>query len=83
LGSNPANRAGLSSAAEKVRDAKLLFNDVTLKMMPYGVNVPLVTQGSQIWNLTIPTMIQNVLTKTMTPQQAAANAASQIQQIMK
>jgi maltose-binding protein MalE len=33
--------------------------------------------------LTIPTMVQNVLTKTMTPQQAAANAASQIQQIMK
>jgi multiple sugar transport system substrate-binding protein len=82
LGSNPANKAGFSSPAEKVRDAKLLFNDVTLKMMPYGVNVPLVTQGSQIWNETIPSMIQNVLSKSMTPQQAAANAASQIQQIM-
>jgi multiple sugar transport system substrate-binding protein len=82
LGSNPANKAGFSSPAEKTRDAKLLFNDVTLKMMPYGVNVPLVTQGSQIWNETIPAMIQNVLTKAMTPQQAAANAASQIQQIM-
>ena len=82
LGSNPANKTGLSSSSEKIRDAKLLFNDVTLKMMPYGVNVPLVTQGSQIWNETIPAMIQNVLTKAMTPQQAAANAASQIQQIM-
>jgi maltose-binding protein MalE len=82
LGSNPANKAGFSSAAQKIRNAKLLFNDVTLKMMPYGVNVPLVTQGSQIWNETIPAMIQNVLSKAMTPQQAAANAASQIQQIM-
>jgi multiple sugar transport system substrate-binding protein len=82
LGSNPANRAGFSSAAEKIRNAKLFFNDVTLKMMPYGVNVPLVPQGAQIWNQTIPTMIQNVLTKAMAPKQAAANAESQIQQIM-
>ena len=82
LGSNPANRAGFSSAAEKIRNGKLLFNDVTLKMMPYGVNVPLVAQGSQIWNQTIPAMIQNVLTKSMTAKQAAANAESQIDQIM-
>jgi hypothetical protein len=32
--------------------------------------------------VTIPSMIQNVLTKSMTPQQAAANAESQINQIM-
>lgn len=82
LGSNPANKAGFSSAAQKTRDSLLLFNDVTLKMMPYGVNVPLVAQGSQIWNETIPSMIQNVLTKSMTPQQAAADAQSKIQQIM-
>lgn len=82
LGSNPANKAGFSTPAEKTRNALLLFNSVTLKMMPYGVNVPLVTQGAQIWNETIPTMIQNVLAKTMTPKQAAANAESQINQIM-
>jgi multiple sugar transport system substrate-binding protein len=82
LGSNPANKAGFTSAAEKTRNARLFFNDVTLKMMPYGVNVPLVPQGSQIWNQTIPTMIQNVLTKAMSPKQAAADAESKIQQIM-
>jgi multiple sugar transport system substrate-binding protein len=82
LSSNPGNRAGLTTSAEKVRDGKMFFNDVTLKMMPYGVNVPLVAQGSQIWNETIPSMIQNVLTKAMSPAQAAANAESQIQQIM-
>jgi multiple sugar transport system substrate-binding protein len=82
VSSNPANRAGLTSGAEKIRDAKLFFNDVTLRMMPYGVNVPLVPQGSQIWNVTVPSMIQNVLAKTMTPAQAAANAESQINQIM-
>lgn len=82
LSSNPGNRAGLRTAAEKLRDAKMFFNQVTLQMMPYGVNVPLVAQGTQIWNQTIPTMIQNVLTKAMTPAQAAANAESQIHQIM-
>lgn len=82
LGSNPSNRAGFNSAAEKIRDGKLLFNDVTLKMMRYGVNIPLVAQGAQIWNQTIPSMIQNVLSKSMTPKQAAANAESQINQIM-
>jgi multiple sugar transport system substrate-binding protein len=82
LSSNPGNKAGFNTAAEKIRDAKLFFNQVTLQMMPHGVNVPLVAQGSQIWNETIPTMIQNVLTKAMTPAQAAASAESQINQIM-
>ncbi len=82
LASNPGNKAGLTTSAQKMRDAKMFFNQVTLKMMPYGVNVPLVAQGTQIWNQTIPTMIQNVLTKAMTPAQAAANAESQINQIM-
>ncbi|MGH3166443.1 MAG: ABC transporter substrate-binding protein [Trebonia sp.] len=82
LSSNPGNKAGLNTAAQKTRDAKMFFNQVTLQMMPYGVNVPLVAQGSQIWNETIPTMIQNVLTKAMTPAQAAGNAESQINQIM-
>lgn len=82
LASDPGNKAGLTTAAQKMRDAKMFFNQVTLQMMPYGVNVPLVAQGTQIWTQTIPTMIQNVLTKAMTPAQAAANAESQIHQIM-
>lgn len=82
LASNPGNKAGLTTATQKMRDAKMFFNQVTLKMMPFGVNVPLVAQGTQIWNETIPTMIQSVLTKAMTPAQAAASAESQIHQIM-
>ncbi len=56
------------------------FNDVVFKMLPYGVNVPLVTQGAQIWNTIIPAMIQQVLSGKSTPKEAAANAAaSQVQ----
>jgi multiple sugar transport system substrate-binding protein len=82
LGSNPGNRIGYHSVAQQQRDKMLLFNDVTLKMMQYGVNVPLVAQGAQIWNQVIPSMIQRVLTKQMSPKDSAAQAASDVQQIM-
>ncbi|MDQ2831131.1 MAG: hypothetical protein M3Y74_19045, partial [Chloroflexota bacterium] len=71
-----------ASAAQRQRNKLLLFNDITLEMMTYGVNVPLVAQGAQIWSQTIPSMIQRVLTKQQTPQQAASQAASEIQGIM-
>jgi multiple sugar transport system substrate-binding protein len=82
LGSNPGNRQGFNSPEEKDRDKLLLFNDVTLKMMSYGVNPPLVAQGAQIWNAIIPTMIQNVLLKKLSPKDAAKDAAAGIKQIM-
>lgn len=82
LGSNPGNRQGFNSSIEKTRDKMLPFNDLTLKMMPYGTNVPLVTQGAQIWNYTIPNMIQSVLLKKSSAQDAAKEAAAQIKQIM-
>jgi len=82
LGSNPGNRQGFHTQAEKQRDSMLLFNNITLEMMTYGVNVPLVAQGAQIWSQTIPSMIQRVLTKQQTPQQAAAQAGTEVQGIM-
>jgi multiple sugar transport system substrate-binding protein len=82
LGSNPGNRQGFNSAQEKERSKLRPFNDLPLKMMPYGVNIPLVAQGAQIWNGIIPTMIQNVLLKKMTPKESARAAADSIKQIM-
>jgi len=82
LGSNPGNRQGFHTQAEKQRDSMLLFNSITLEMMTYGVNVPLVAQGAQIWSQTIPSMIQRVLTKQQTPRQAAAQAGTEVQGIM-
>lgn len=82
LGSNPGNRQGFNSSVEKTRNKMLPFNNLTLKMMQYGTNVPLVPQGAQIWNETIPTMIQQVLLKKASPQDAAKQAADQMKQIM-
>ncbi|SRR5579871_651369 len=83
LGSNPANRVAEHAPAQKERDKLLLFNDVTFEMIQYGVNVPLVAQGAHIWNETIPTMIQKVLLKQTSPQQAAAEAAADVRQVMR
>lgn len=83
LGSNPGNRQGLKSQAQKQKLPKMPFNDVTVKMMPYGVNVPLLAQGAQIWNTIIPDMIQAVLTKQRSPQQAAAEAESNIKGLLR
>ena len=60
----------------------LPFNDLVFEMLPYGVNVPLVTQGGQIWNNTIPGMIQQVLAGGVSPKDAAAAAAAKVKQMM-
>lgn len=82
--------AGSEASTEEARNAPfeqevskgLPFNDLVFKMLPYGVNVPLVTQGAQIWNTIVPMMIQQVLTGKSTPKEAAANAASQVKEMM-
>jgi multiple sugar transport system substrate-binding protein len=83
LGSNPANRQAEHAPAQKEREKLLLFNDITIEMMKYGVSVPLVSQGARIWNETIPTMIQKVLLKQMSAKQAATEAAAEIRQAMR
>ena len=83
LGSNPANRAADNAPAQIERNKLLLFNDVTIEMVKYGVNVPLVAAGAHIWNETIPTMIQKVLLKQSSAQEAAAAAAADVRQAMR
>ena len=65
------------------RNKLLLFNDVTIEMVKYGVNVPLVSQGAHIWNETIPTMLQKVLLKQASAQEAASAAAADVKQSMR
>ena len=63
-------------------EQQLPFNDLVFQMLPYGVNVPLVTQGAQIWNTVIPGMIQQVLSGKATPKEAANAAAGQVREMM-
>jgi multiple sugar transport system substrate-binding protein len=81
-GSEPSTSAARASQEMQSLKQYQPFNDLVFKMLPYGVNVPLVTEGAQIWNIVIPTMIQQVLTKTATAKDAASAAAGKVRQLM-
>jgi ABC-type glycerol-3-phosphate transport system substrate-binding protein len=81
-GSEGSTETSRASDEQKLLSKDLPFNDLVFDMLPFGVNVPLVTQGAQIWNNTIPGMLQQVLSGRSTPKEAAAAAASQVQQMM-
>ncbi len=81
-GSEASTTVARASREGAVLSHDLPFNDLVFKMLPYGVNVPLVTQGAQIWNSIIPGMIQQVLSDKASPDSAAAAAAGQVRQIM-
>jgi len=81
-GSEASTATARASKDAKDFAADQPFNDLVFDMLPYGVNVPLVTQGAQIWTNTIPGMIQQVLGGKATPKEAAAAAATQIEQMM-
>ncbi|MGH7155269.1 MAG: extracellular solute-binding protein, partial [Acetobacteraceae bacterium] len=81
-GSEASTEAARSSPEQAKASREMPFNDLVFQMLPYGVNVPLVPQGAQIWNTIIPIMIQQVLTGRASPKEAATNAANQIHQMM-
>ena len=58
------------------------FSDSFSRCCRHGVNVPLVPQGAQIWNMIVPAMIQQVLTGTATAKEAASAAAGKVSQLM-
>ena len=60
----------------------LPYNDLVFEMLPFGVNVPLVPQSGQIWNIVVPTMIQQVLSGRATAKEAAAAAAADVKKMM-
>ena len=47
-------------------------------MLPYGIPFPVVPESTEIMNIIIPEMLQNALTETMTVEEAANDAAEQI-----
>jgi len=51
-------------------------------MLPYGVPFPVVPESTEIMNIIIPEMMQNVLTETMSVQDAADDAAERINDLL-
>jgi maltose-binding protein MalE len=83
LGTGAGSQASRATAraSKEGQHFALPFSNLVFEMMTYGVNVPLVTQSGQIWNITVPGMIQQVLSGRATAKEAAAAAAAEIKKM--
>ncbi|MHB8647943.1 MAG: ABC transporter substrate-binding protein [Thermomicrobiales bacterium] len=81
-GSNPGHRDGFLLPEEKVRESQTPFLDVTIQMLQYGISFPTVPEASDIMNLYVPQMMQDVMTKAKTPQQSGQDTAKKINDLI-
>jgi multiple sugar transport system substrate-binding protein len=80
--SNPSNFRGFKTSWMKQRLAETKFLNVTTSMLPYGIPFPVLPQSTQIMNIIVPDMMQNVLTQKMSVDEAANDAANKINSLM-
>ncbi|MDQ2784555.1 MAG: extracellular solute-binding protein [Chloroflexota bacterium] len=76
--SNPGNRDAFASPEQAQRLNDIKFLNITTEMLQYGISFPAIPENSDIVNLIVPQMIQEVLTKAKTPQQAGQDAAKKV-----
>ncbi len=81
-GSNPGNRQAFSSPEQKQRQNDIKFLNVTTEMLQYGISYPAIPENADIMNLIVPQMMQDVLTKAKTPQQAGQDAAKKVNDLI-
>ncbi len=80
--SNPGNIRGFKTKWMKERLETIKFLDVTTSMLPYGIPFPVLPQSAEIMNIIVPTMLQNALTRKMSVQEAADDAAKKIKDLL-
>jgi multiple sugar transport system substrate-binding protein len=76
--SNPGNRDAFALPDQQKRLAENTFLNVTTENLQYGISFPAVPEANDIMNLLVPQMMQDVMTKNKTPQQAAQDAAKKV-----
>ncbi|MGH2532613.1 MAG: extracellular solute-binding protein [Thermomicrobiales bacterium] len=81
-GSNPGHRKGFETTWMQQRLEEIQFLDVTTSMLPYGVPFPVIPESTEIMNIIVPELLQNVLTETMTVDEAADDAAAKIEELL-
>jgi multiple sugar transport system substrate-binding protein len=82
VGSNPGNLNGFLTKWMKTRLDTTKFLDVTTSMLPYGIPFPALPQSPEIMNIIVPDMLQNALTGAMSVDDAAADAAKKVKDLM-
>jgi len=80
--SNPSNLRGFKSEWMKQRLEQIKFLNVTTSMLPYGIPFPVIPESTQVMNIIVPNMIQNVLTGKMSVADAADDAAKQVNDLI-
>ncbi|MHA3977475.1 extracellular solute-binding protein [Halovulum sp. GXIMD14794] len=80
--SNPGNIRGFRTEAMKERLDTIKFLDVSTSMLPSGIPFPVVAESTEIMNIIIPEMLQNVMTEKMTVEEATAEAEERIQSLL-
>ena len=80
--SNPGNRDGFNLPEEKIRESETKFLDVAIPMLQYGISFPTVPEASDIMNLYVPQMMQDVMTKNKTAQQSGQDTAKKINDLI-
>lgn len=80
--SNPGNLEGFENEWFDLRLDQIPFLEVGTEMLEYGVPFPVVPESTEIMNLIVPGMIHNVLTETMSIDEAVVDAEAKIQEVM-
>jgi len=82
VGSNPGHLGGFRTEWMKERLDTIRFLDVTTSMLPNGVPFPVIPEAPEIMNIIVPDMLQNALTGAMTVDEAAADAAEKVRELV-
>ena len=82
VSSNPGNIRGFRSKWMKERLDTIKFLNITTSMLPNGIPFPVLPQSAEIMNIIVPNMLQNALTKKMTVDAAAEDAAKKIKDLL-
>lgn len=80
--SNPSNFRGFKSQWMKQRLQQIKFLNVTTSMLPYGIPFPVIPESTEVMNIIVPDMMQNVLTGKMSVADAADDAAKKANDLL-
>lgn len=80
--SNPGNLKGFEDPYFELRKSQIKFLNVSTAMLEYGIPFPVIPESTEIMNLIVPTMIHNVLTETMTIEEATADAEQKVKDVL-
>ena len=80
--SNPGNLRGFRTKWMKERLDTIKFLNVTTSMLPGGIPFPVIPESTEIMNIIVPDMLQNVLTQKMSVETAADDAANKLEDII-